>query len=205
MGVWERQVVPRIVEKACGMGEIRPFRRDVAEGLVGEVVEIGFGSGMNLPYLPAEVTRVWAVDPSDVARKLAAERVAKATVTVEYVGLDGEALPLEDETADSALSTFTLCTIPDVERALGEVLRVLRPGGTFHFLEHGLCPEPKVARWQHRLTPIQRRLCGGCHFNRPIADLVARSGLEITTVHNPPMRGPKFAGYLYLGTARKPS
>jgi SAM-dependent methyltransferase len=159
---------------------------------------------LNLRYLPDAVTRVQAVEPSELARKLAAARVAQATVPVEFVGIDGEALPLEDDSADAVLSTFTLCTIPDAAAALGEIRRVLRPGGTFHFLEHGLCPEPKVARWQHRLTPIQRRLAGGCHFDRPIDDLVSASGLEITKLRNTALKGPKTPGYLYVGTARTP-
>lgn len=204
MGFYERVVLPRVIDRVCGVGEIRPLRGEVAAGLRGDVVEIGFGSGLNVRHLPDGVTRVKAVEPSATARRLAEGRVARAGVPVEFVGLDGEALPLEDESADAVLSTFTLCTIPGVATALQEVRRVLRPGGTFHFLEHGLCPDPKVAKWQHRLTPIQRRIAGGCHFDRPIEDLVVDSGLEMAELRNTTLTGPKTMGYLYLGTARKP-
>jgi SAM-dependent methyltransferase len=122
-------------------------------------------------------------------------------VTVEFVGLDGQALPLPDDCADAAVTTFTLCTIPDVPGALGELSRVLRPGGRLHFLEHGLSPDPKVAAWQHRLTPIQRRVCGGCHFDRPIAQLIAGAGFRIVTLENYYLAGPKTPSYLYQGVA----
>lgn len=203
MGFYERVVLPRIIDKVCGTGEIRPLRQEVAEGLRGDVVEIGFGSGLNLRHLPEGVDKLLAVDPAETGQRLAADRIARSKVDVEFVGLDGAELPLEDASVDAALCTFTLCTIPDVDQALAEVRRVLRPGGEFHFLEHGLSPEPKVARWQHRLTPIEKRIAGGCHFNRPIRTLVEDSGLEITAFRNHQMKGPKWAGYLSLGTARK--
>jgi ubiquinone/menaquinone biosynthesis C-methylase UbiE len=204
MGIWKRAVLPRITDKVCGVGEIRPLRHEVTEGLHGDVVEIGFGSGLNLPHLPKEVDRILAVEPeADTGRKLAAERIRAAEAPVEFVGLNGEELPMDTESVDAALSTFSLCTIPDVAQALGEVRRVLRPGGELHFLEHGLHPEPKVARWQHRLTPVQRFVAGGCHFNRPIEQLVRDSGLEITSIRNEALRGPRCMGYLYIGTAKK--
>jgi SAM-dependent methyltransferase len=203
MGFYEDAVLPRIVDKLGRVKPVRRLRDEVVQGLRGEVVEIGFGSGLNLSYLPAEVDKVLAVEPSEVARRLATPRIAASSAPVELVGLDGEDLPIETESVDSALSTLTLCTIPDVSRALAEVHRVLRPGGLFHFFEHGLSPKPRVARWQHRLTPLQRRICGGCHFDRPIDTLISNSGLEITTLRNPSLGGPKFAAYIYLGTARK--
>ena len=203
MGFYREQVLPRIVDKFCGIAEYRPLRERVTEGLEGDVLEIGFGSGLNLPYLPPKVNKVLAVDPSEVGRRLATKRIAEAPVTVEPVGLDGEDLPLESESVDAALSTLTLCTIPDVDRALREVHRVLRLGGELHFLEHGLSPDPKVATWQHRLTPLQRRVAGGCHFDRPIERLVTDNGFVITELENLYLRGPKTPGYMYLGIARK--
>jgi ubiquinone/menaquinone biosynthesis C-methylase UbiE len=146
---------------------------------------------------------VRAVDPAIGGRKLAAKRVAASAVPVEYVGLTGEQLPLEDESVDYVLTTWTLCTIPDVDRALCEIRRVLRPGGALHFVEHGLAPDPKVARWQDRLTPIQRRVAGGCHLNRPIAELIAGAGLDVGQVDNYFMRGPKVFGYMFEGVATK--
>ena len=158
MSFYRQQLLPRLVDRACGSAGYDRWRREVTAGLSGTVVEIGFGSGLNMPAYPAAVTRVWAVEPASLGRKLAAARIADSHVHVEHVGLHGEALPLEDDSCDGALSTFTLCTIPDVERALAEVRRVLRPGGRFHFLEHGLAPDVDVARWQHRLEPMQKRV-----------------------------------------------
>ena len=138
-------------------------------GLTGEVVEIGSGSGLNAPYYPPGVRRVLAVEPSDVGWGLAARRVAAARVPVQRVGLDGQALPLADASVDSALSTWTLCTVPDPGRALRERLRrVLRPGGRLVFVEHGLSPDAGVARWQRRLDPVQRRPAGGCRLTLPV-------------------------------------
>lgn len=200
---WEAQVVPRIVDKACGVRPIAEVRARVADGLRGQVVEIGFGSGLNLPHLPAAVDRLLAVDPATTGRRLASERLAGCRVPVDFVGLDGQDLALDDQSADMALSTFTLCTIPDVSLALGELHRVLRPGGELHFLEHGLSPDAPVAKWQHRLTPVQRRVAGGCHFNRRIDRLLIASGFVIATMHNHYLKGPKTSGYLYEGVARK--
>ncbi len=126
---------------------------------------------------------------------------------MQFVGLDGAHLPLDDASVDAALSTFTLCTIPDVTSALSEVRRVLRPGGTFHFLEHGLCPDPAVAHKQHRFNGLQQRLCGGCHLDRPIDALVSEAGFEITELEHDQMPGPTFMlpwGYLYEGVATRP-
>jgi ubiquinone/menaquinone biosynthesis C-methylase UbiE len=201
MAIWRDHVLPRIVDKACARRDFAEPRRRTLAGLSGDVVEIGFGSGHNLAYYPAEVDRVLAVEPSAVARRLAGPRTDASAVTVEFVGLDGQALPLPDDCADAAVTTFTLCTIPDVPGALGELSRVLRPGGRLHFLEHGLSPDPKVAAWQHRLTPIQRRVCGGCHFDRPIAQLIAGAGFRIVTLENYYLAGPKTPSYLYQGVA----
>ena len=161
MGFYEEQILPRLTDRVLRGQEAARLRARVTAGLSGEVLEVGFGSGLNMPYYPAAVTRVRAVDPSAVARKLAAERVATSTVPVEYIGADAQALPLADASVDHVVSILTLCTIPAVDRALAEIRRVLRPGGAFHFMEHGLSPDEAVARWQHRLTPLQRRVFGG--------------------------------------------
>lgn len=140
MGFYAKQVVPRIINAVCGMKEAERLRRRVCEGLEGDVLEIGFGSGLNVPFYSEAVTRVDAVEPSDVGWKLAGKRLATTPVRVERTGLDGQVLPFADHSFDAALSTWTLCTIPDADAALHEVRRVLKPGGTLHFIEHGLAP-----------------------------------------------------------------
>jgi SAM-dependent methyltransferase len=203
VGVYEERVLPRVIDVVLGGAALGKLRARVAAPLDGEVLEVGFGSGRNVPYYPAAVTRVRAVDPATVGRKLAARRVAASPVPVEYVGLDGETLPLDDAAVDHVLTTWTLCTIPDVDAALAEIRRVLRPGGALHFLEHGRSSDPKVARRQDRFTPVQRHLAGGCHLNRPIDELVARSGLVIRDLTRYTTPGPKTFTSMYEGVATK--
>jgi SAM-dependent methyltransferase len=159
--------------------------------------------GRNVAYYPPAVTRVLAVDPAKVGRKIAARRVAASSVPIEYIGLDGQSLPLPAESVDHALTTWTLCTIPDVERTLHEIKRALRPSGTLHFIEHGRSPDSKVARRQDRLTPIQRRMAGGCHLNRPIDTLIADSGLDLQRLDTYYVLGLKSFSYSYEGVATK--
>ena len=191
MGVWEDQVLPRVIDKMCGNAAMAPVRSRSLGGLHGTVVEIGFGSGPNVPLYPEAVTQVYAVDPAVVGRKLAASRLAVSPVPVEFIGLDGQHLPLEDDSADCALSTWTLCTIPDASVALGELRRVLRPGGEFFFLEHGRSPVPKTLRRQQRFEPIQRRVAGGCHLTRDITALVRDAGFAVDEVAEFDIAGPK--------------
>lgn len=203
MGLYARHVLPRLTNRVLDNREFAEIRRRVTADLAGTVLEVGFGSGLNVPHYPATVGRVLAVEPSTVARRLAAERVTASHVRVEYIGLDGESLPLDDASVDHALTTWTLCTIPQIDRALAEIRRVLRPGGTLHFVEHGRSPAPAVARWQDRLTPIQRRVAGGCHLNRPIDQLLTGSGLGPIKMNNYYAPGPKALGYMYEGIAGK--
>lgn len=202
MGLYAERILPRLVDKVCGTKPMRPLRARACAGLAGEVLEIGFGSGLNVAYYPDAVVAVTAVEPSELAWKLAAPRVAAAAVPVRRAGLDGQALPFGDDAFDSALSTWTLCTIPDVAVALAELRRVLKPGGELHFLEHGLAPDPKVQRWQYRLDPIEKRMAGGCTFSRPIVDLLTGAGFEIADLDRFYLDGPKFAGAVSLGVAR---
>ena len=205
MGLYGEQVLPRIINVACGLKGVEPLRRRVCDGLEGDVVEIGFGSGLNVPFYPAAVTRVAAVEPADLGWKLAETRLSATSVPVQRSGLDGQSLPFADNSYDAALSTWTLCTIPDVATALSEVRRVLKPGGTLRFVEHGLAPDERVRRWQHRLEPVQKRLFGGCHLTRPVVDLLTAAGFTITDLDVFYEKGaPKTLGADSLGAAMSP-
>ena len=202
MGVYATHVLPRIVDVACGMKTGDPLRERVCAGVHGDVVEVGFGSGHNVPFYPDAVRSVTAVEPSDLAWRLAADRVAASRVPVTRSGLDGASLPFPDGSFDTAVSAWTLCTIPDVAGALAELRRVLRPGGTLHFVEHGLAPDPGVARWQRRLEPLQKRLVGGCHLTREIRPLLESAGFVVGEVDVFYEEGaPKALGADTLGVA----
>jgi len=205
MGLYGDHVLPRIINFACGLKSQDPLRERVCEGLEGEVVEIGFGSGLNVPFYSANVQRVAAVEPADTGWKLAAKRLSASSVPVERSGLDGQSLPFADDSFDSALSTWTMCTIPDLDAALAELRRVLRPGATLHFVEHGLAPDEKVRRWQHRFEPMQKRAFGGCHLTRPIVPLLTNAGFTIKDVEEFYEDGaPKFLAADSLGVAQSP-
>ncbi len=205
MGWYAEHVVPRLINTACGLAPAEPLRRRVCAGLTGRVVEIGFGSGLNVPFYPATVRELAAVEPSGVGWRLARKRVAASDVPVVRAGLDGQSLPFPDARFDSAVSTWTLCTIPDPGIALRELRRVLVPGGAFHFIEHGLAPDERVRRWQHRLEPVQRRVAGGCHLTRPVVELLTGAGFTVTELDVFYQPGaPKALGAESLGIAVSP-
>lgn len=207
MGVWAERVVPRLTDKALGNDEIGELRSATCAGLHGRVLEIGFGSGLNLPHYPPEVTTVHAVEPADVGWRLSRARRERSTVRVERTGLDGQRIDADDASYDAVLSTFTLCTIPDVAAALSEVHRVLRPGGSLHFVEHGLAPDPGVVAWQRRLEPLQKRVFAGCHLTRDVPGLIRGAGLEVTDLTASYLPGPRVSrpwSFGYLGRATRP-
>lgn len=189
-------MLPRLVDVACGSKGYLRWREKTAAGLSGTVLELGFGSGVNLAVLPADVVEVLAVEPSATAMRIAERRISTSGVRVVHVGLDGQRIELDDASCDSALCTFTLCTIPDATAALDEVRRVLRPGGRLHVLEHGLAPDESVVAWQHRLEPLQRRLFGGCHLTRDPIALLEGAGFEPGHATQRYGKGPKPWTYL---------
>jgi ubiquinone/menaquinone biosynthesis C-methylase UbiE len=204
MSLWNDRLLPHFVDKALSTGDVMKERERTCARLSGRVLEIGFGSGLNIEKYPPAVESVSAVEPSDEAWRMSADRRATSPVPIERSGLDGQAIDEPDESFDAALSTFTLCTIPDVALALREMRRVLRPGGTLEFLEHGLAPEPRVARWQRRLNPLQKAAVGGCHLTRNMADLVDAAGFEITELEQRYLPGPRVSRpwtYGYAGSA----
>jgi ubiquinone/menaquinone biosynthesis C-methylase UbiE len=202
VGFYGEQVLPRFTDRICGDRHLDPLRRRVCADASGQVLELGFGSGTNVPFYPPSIAKVRAVEPSAVAWRLAQERVSASPIPIERVALDGERLPFPDGVFDSAISTFTLCTIPDASAALREVRRVLVDGGRLYFLEHGLAPDASVQRWQRRLEPLQKRMAGGCHLTRRIPQLISAAGLEVQQVETFYLdRGPRVGGACVLGIA----
>src|SRR5207302_2204208 len=204
MGFYDERVLPRLLNVFMNTKAIREQRTQTLEHVNGDVLEIGFGSGLNLPHYPSTVTKIVGVDPSHTAAQLARKRIAASPFTVEFVGLSAEKIPVADASFDSVVTTFTLCTIPDVGNALREMHRALKPGGHLFFVEHGHADDPAVEQWQQRLNGFQQKVFGGCHLDRRISQLIADAGFEIGHVHNSYLQGaPKFGGYLYRGVARR--
>lgn len=188
--VWDERVVPRMTDLGLRGHEVGEVRAVTCAGLTGRVLELGFGSGLNVRWYPPAVDSVTAIEPSDLAWELSERRRARSTVRIERAGLDGQHLDLADDSHDSALVTFSLCTIPDPGLALREARRVVRPGGRLHVLEHGLAPDEGVRRWQRRLEPLQRAVGGGCHLTRDIPALVGGSGWHVDTLQEAYLPGP---------------
>ncbi|MFF5792167.1 class I SAM-dependent methyltransferase [Paeniglutamicibacter sp. NPDC012692] len=200
--IYERLVLPRLIAASCGNKTLVPLRELVCASLYGNVVEIGFGSGSNVRHYPSAVDCVVAVEPSDAAWKLSAKARGASPVKVVRGSLDGQRLAEADQSFETALSTFTLCTIPDPAAALAELRRVLKPGGELYFLEHGLAPDERVRRWQRRLEPVQKALAGGCHLTRSNAAMLREAGFRITKLDSFYQPGvPRFEGAFSLGTA----
>ena len=202
MGLYDRIVLPRIVNLVCGLKPMAKQRAKVVPLARKRVLELGFGSGLNLPYYDeARVEHVWALEPSAAMWSLAAERVFAAGFPVEHLEAPAEAIPLPDASADTVLVTYAICTIPDVAAALAEVRRVLKPRGQLVFCEHGSAPDPGVARWQNRVNPIWRKLGGGCNLNRPIPSLIQAAGFQVQELSSMYLPGWRPASFNYWGTA----
>jgi ubiquinone/menaquinone biosynthesis C-methylase UbiE len=205
MGFYGEHILPRLIDKSLSKPEVDVVRKETLERARGIVLEVGLGSGLNLPHYPTSVTRLLAVEPSLLARKIASRRIAQAPFPVEWVGTDGQSLAMQDETVDQVVSTLTLCTIASPERALKEMVRVLRPGGLLIFLEHGLSDNAGIVRWQKRLNGIQKTFCGGCHLTRRISELIESAELKIDDLANPRIKGMPKIAHFYRGTAHKAS
>jgi ubiquinone/menaquinone biosynthesis C-methylase UbiE len=205
MGFYDRHILPLVLNAAMGTKPIRYQRKKVVPKASGHVLEIGFGAGHNLPFYDAsKVTHLWALEPSSEMRERAAERVSQSPIDLEFIDLPGEQIPLDNDSADTVLITYTLCTIPDAMKALGEMRRVLKPNGSLIFCEHGEAPDADVKRWQDRLTPIWKSLCGGCHLGRPIPQMIRDGGWRVDHLETMYLPGtPRFAGFNYWGSATK--
>jgi ubiquinone/menaquinone biosynthesis C-methylase UbiE len=179
MGWYATHIAPRLLDKAMGGALFAKGRAMICAPLAGDIVEIGFGSGHNVPHYPAAVTHVYAVEPSLLARRLAERRVATSPVPVEFVGLVGEAIPLANASVDHALMTFTLCSVQDPVKVLSEIRRVLRPGGHLYLIEHGLAPAGRVQRWQYRLNGFEQMVADGCQLTRDPVAFLQQAGYTV--------------------------
>ena len=203
MGLYSDWVLPRIVNVACGMEVMAEERRKALAGVKGNVLEVGFGTGHNLPFYPDGVERVVAIDPSTASHKLARKRITSAPFPVEYVPLTGERIDAPDDSFDTVVSTYTLCTVSDPIAALEQIRRVLKPEGRFHLLEHGLADDPAVQRWQKRLNGLNGLVLGGCTLNRDIERLVRQAGFSFDQIDKYYVEGdPKFVGWVTRAVAR---
>lgn len=204
MGFYARHILPRLIDLAMGNKVTTRLREVWIPRARGEVLEIGIGSGRNLPFYPAAVQHVYGVDPSLELQQMAREQVFKTHVKVDFLTQSAEArLPLSDASVDTVISTWTLCSIPNAVDALSEMRRVLKPNGSFIFLEHGRAPDARVAGWQNRLTPIWRRFTGGCHLNRKIDDLITSAGFTINEIKTSYFPGPRPMTFMYQGLAAR--
>jgi ubiquinone/menaquinone biosynthesis C-methylase UbiE len=204
MGFYENRILPHVLNAAMNTEALREERTRALKDVSGTVLEIGFGSGLNLRHYPSAVTRVVGIDPSQTSATLARKRIEASPFPVELIGLSAEKIPVADASFESVVSTFTLCSIPDVSGALLEIRRALKPGGLFYFVEHGLSDDARVARWQARLNGLNQKMLGGCHLTRRISTLITEAGFEIERLEHGYLKGaPKFGGYLYRGIAKR--
>ncbi len=204
MNFYNRHILPRLVDCACGFGSVTRQRRKVVPLATGRVLEIGVGSGLNLRhYDPGKVSAIVGLDPDDALLAMARRRTAGIPIAVKFLACGAESIPLDDASVDTVVVTYTLCSIPGVDQALRQIRRVLAPGGRVLFCEHGLAPDAGVAALQRRLQPLWGRLAGGCHLARDIPGLLRAAGFTVELTESDYLRGaPRFAGYHFIGAAR---
>ncbi len=203
MGIYSNLVIPYCIDMAMSSETLQSYRQNLLADVSGEVLEIGFGTGLNLPHYPERVDKITTVEPNPGMKRLARSRIAKSQITVDYKILNGESLPMEDASFDSVVCTWTLCSISLVDQAIAEIYRLLKPGGKFFFIEHGLSKDSHIQLWQNRLTPVQKIIADGCHLNRKISDLVRQQFPNVTTEQFYAPKLPKVIGYMYQGIAVK--
>ncbi len=203
MGFYETYVLPRLLDLAMRNPVMGRERERFVPLARGRVLEIGIGSGLNIPFYSERVDELCGLDPSPELIRMARKRAGSAPFPVEFVQRSGEAVAIADHSFDTVLTTWTLCTIPEPVRALAEARRVLKPDGRLIFVEHGRAPEPSVQAWQDRLTPVWRRIGGGCHLNRKIDDLIRAAGFRIAEIETGYVRGPRLSSFLYKGIAER--
>lgn len=203
MGFYDDRVLPHLINVACGIKPVRKQREKVVPFAAGDVLEIGFGSGLNLPFYDSDkVRKIWGLEPSEGMRRKAQPMVDKSNLDVEFIDLPGEEIPLEANSVDTVLVTYSLCTIPDAVTALEGMRRVLKPGGSLLFCEHGRAPDESVRRWQDRLNSGWGSFTGGCNMNRDIPALITGAGFEITEDERMYIPGARILSYNYWGRAR---
>jgi ubiquinone/menaquinone biosynthesis C-methylase UbiE len=203
LGFYEKLVVPRLINMAMRNTRLASYRQVTIGAARGLVLEIGVGSGLNLPIYGPAVDRVCGIDPSPELLRLASQRLGDASVPVSLVRASAEQLPFSEAVFDTLVMTWTLCSIPNPKAALHEMRRVLKVGGRLLFIEHGLSPEARIIRWQHRLTPCWKRIAGGCHLDRKMDDLICAAGLQVDALETGYMKGPKPWTFMYQGAATK--
>ena len=202
MGFYQDHVLPLLIHLSMRQGNLAVYRARVIPAAQGRVLEIGIGSGLNLPYYGMTVEQVIGLDPSPKLLAMAREAARRTSVPLELIENSAEAIPLYNRSIDTVVTTWTMCSIPDVQRALGEMRRVLKPGGRLLFVEHGRSPDLGVRRWQDHLTPVWRRIGGGCHLNRAISELIENAGFRVERLETGYMRGPKPMTFMYEGSAQ---
>jgi len=202
MGFYQDQIVPLLINWSMRQKNLAAYRARIIPAAEGRVLEIGIGSGLNLPFYSRNVARVIGLEPSPRLLAMARQVERTGNGSVEFIEGSAEAIPLQDASVDTVVTTWTLCSIPDALRALSDMRRVLRPGGHLLFVEHGRAPDPNVIWWQDRLTPVWKRLGGGCHLNRAIGTLIEGAGFQFDRLETGYMRGPKPMTFMYEGSAR---